>query len=160
MELSQTSIGLLLLLGIPVGILLNALYALTDLGTKKRSLGKRLLIQIKDFLFATLAGLSAILLVYYVNDGEFRYWVLFGIVIGYTLSSVTIGKCVLAARNAVLSVILRFITTPLLFLWRITLARPCAKARQARLEKATERQAQKTMQLASNGFENDSEAKE
>ena len=73
MELSQTALAMLLLGGFPFGLALNLVYALTDFGALPESIVKKLLCNAKDFVFALMAGLLAIILVYYVNDGEFRY---------------------------------------------------------------------------------------
>ena len=79
MELSQTSLAMLLLSGIPLGAALRIIYVLTDFSGLSYLLFKRILHQVKDFIFAFFAGIVAVLLVYFINAGQSRYLVLLGL---------------------------------------------------------------------------------
>ena len=160
MELSQSSLAFLLLLGLPAGMLLRILYALTDSDPASVGILGKILRHVKDFVFVFFAGLLAILLIYYMNDGEFRYLILLGLIGGYLLISVTVAKAIVKIRNKLLKIIFGMITTPIAFLWSVTLAKPYARACHASLRKATKKQIKNRMHLASNGFEKNSEAKE
>ncbi len=150
MELSQTALAMLLLTGFPAGVMLNLAYALTDIGAWRKSFGKKLMCNLKDFAFMLIAGLTAVLLVYYVNNGEFRYLVLLGMIGGYAASHVTLGKLVIRIRNTAA----RALSVPLAWLWRVTLGRLYEKRRTTALFKGTQTRMEALMQLASNGFEN------
>ena len=151
MELSQTALAMLLLGGIPAGVVLNLAYALTDIGAMEDGLGKELLHNIKDFIFILIAGLVAVLMVYYVNDGEFRYLVIVGMVCGFAMSHFMFAKLIIKIRNA----IARIAVVPLTWVWRLTLGRLCAKVRNTALKKSTSTKAEQLLMLASNGFENE-----
>ena len=62
MELSQTALAMLFLVGFPAGTLLHVVYALTDTGVGNAHLGRLLMRQVKDFAFMIAAGLVAVLL--------------------------------------------------------------------------------------------------
>ena len=150
MELSQTALAMLFLVGFPAGTLLHVVYALTDTGVGNAHLGRLLMRQVKDFAFMIAAGLVAVLLVYYVNNGEFRYLVLAGMIGGYAVSYVTLGKLVVHVRN----IAVHALSVPLLWLWRFTLGRLFSKLRVSARFKATQTRIDVLQQLASNGFEN------
>ncbi len=150
MELSQTSLAVLLLGGLPVGVALSFAYALTDVAALPQSFIKALLVNAKDFIFLLAAGLAAVLTVYYVNQGEFRYLVLVGMIGGFAISHVTLGKLIVHARDAMI----RFLTVPIIRAWEATLGRLAAKARARKQIKITQERVEELMQFASNGFEN------
>ncbi len=151
MELSQTALAMLLLGGIPAGVVLNFAYALTDIGAMAEGFVKKLIRNVKDFIFLLIAGLVSVLTVYYVNDGEFRYLVIVGMLCGFALSHLMLAKSIVKIRNA----IARIAVVPLAWVWRITFGRLCARARSAALERSTHAKAEQLLMLASNGFENE-----
>ena len=55
MELSQTALAMLLLGGIPAGVVLNFAYALTDIGAMAESFVKKLIRNVKDFIFLLIS---------------------------------------------------------------------------------------------------------
>lgn len=150
MEFSQTSLAMLLLGGIPTGVVLNVAYALTDISVIHDGFVKKLLCNVKDFVFMLLAGIAALLTVYFINNGEFRYMVLVGMIGGFAASHVTLGKLVIRARDA----LIRIMTVPLTWIWANTLGKLFAKARAGARVKQTQIRTEQLMQLASNGFEN------
>ena len=156
MELSQTAIGTLFLIGFPVGVIFNIFYAFSDIKQISGFWIFRVLIHFKDFIFVIIAGLAAVILVFYVNNGEFRGLIFIGIISGYLLSAVSIAKLIIHIRNSIINIIL----FPIGYLWEITLAGPLARHRQVSILKSTQLRFKTMMQLASNGFENITEAKE
>ena len=150
MELSQTALAMLLVGGFPAGVAINLVYALTDIGVLPNSFAKKLLINVKDFVFSLIAGIVAILLLYYLNNGEIRYLALVGMIGGFAVSHWTLGKLVIYVRNAAAHVIV----IPLAWIWSKTFGRMCEKARKTSQNKNTEKRADAILQLASNGFEN------
>jgi hypothetical protein len=150
MELSQTALAMLFLVGFPAGTLLHVAYALTDMGVGNAHLGRLLMRHVKDFAFMIAAGVVAVLLVYYVNNGEFRYLVLAGMIGGYAVSYVTLGKLVVHVRN----IAVHALSVPLLWVWSITLGRLLSKLRVSARCKATQTRIDVLQQLALNGFEN------
>ena len=150
MELSQASLAMLLLAGMPVGVILHFIYALSDINIMSEGLLKKLFGNLKDFFFTTIVGIAAILMVYFVNNGEFRYMILVGIVSGYVVSHLVFHKAIVASRNA----IIRLITTPLVWFFTNTFGKVFEKARAKERKKQTILRIEQLMQLASNGFEN------
>lgn len=150
MELSQASLAMLLLAGMPVGVILHFIYALSDINFMSEGLLKKLFGNLKDFFFTTIVGIAAILMVYFVNNGEFRYMILVGIVSGYVVSHLVFHKAIVASRNA----IIRLITTPLVWVFTNTFGKVFEKARAKERKKQTILRIEQLMQLASNGFEN------
>ena len=150
MELSQTSLAMLLLGGVPVGVALNLAYALTDIQTIPIGFLKKLVCNVKDFLFMLIAGLAAILVVYFVNNGEFRYMVLVGMVGGFAVSRLTLQRVVIRVRDA----LLRAISVPLTWIWTNTFGKLLSKARDRACTNQTQARTEQLTQLASNGFEN------
>lgn len=150
MELSQTSLAILLLVGVPAGAVLNLAYALTDIRAIPDGFLKKLLCNVKDFVFMLIAGLMAVLIVYFVNQGEFRYMVLVGMMCGFAVSHFAFEKVIVRARDA----LMRAIAVPLSWIWRITLGKLLAKSRGRARIKQTQTRMQQLTQIASNGFEN------
>lgn len=148
MELSQTSLAMLLLSGIPLGAALSIIYVLTDFSGLSYLLFKRILQQVKDFIFAFFAGIVAVLLVYFINAGQSRYLVLLGLVMGFVLTYRAFSKPLLRTRNA----LLRVLVAPISLICSFTLGRLIAKVRMAKLIKMTEKKGRIAQQLASNGF--------
>lgn len=148
MELSQSALAMLLLVGLPVGAAISLAYALTCPSGQSNSLATRVFIHVKDFVFVVLAGLLAVLLVYYVNHGEFRYPVLFGMLGGYVLTHAMLARLVCRVRDAVL----RVLAAPIVWIWSFTLGRLFARVRMAGQIKLTEKKACELEMLASNGF--------
>ena len=148
MELSQTSLAMLLLSGIPLGAALSIIYVLTDFSGLSYLLFKRILQQVKDFIFAFFAGIVAVLLVYFINAGQSRYLVLLGLVMGFVLTYRAFSKPLLRTRNA----LLRVLVAPISLIWSFTLGRLIAKVRMAKQIKMTEKKGRIAQQLASNGF--------
>ena len=141
---------MLFLGGVPVGAVLHLIYALTDLGALPEGLCKRLIGNAKDFVFMLVAGLAAVITVYYVNKGEFRYLVVIGILVGYVLSHAVLGKLVISARNT----LVRLLSVPVVWIWSMTVGRLAGRIRTRVQHKGTKNRAQILMLLASNGFEN------
>ncbi len=150
MEVSQNALAMMLIAGFPVGVMLNLAYSLTDIGVRNRSFAKQLICNLKDFAFMLIAGFMAVLLVYYVNDGEFRYLVVMGLIGGYVASHAALGRLVIRIRNKVA----RAMSVPFMRLWRVTFGRLYEKRRTTALFKGTQSRAEQLMLLASNGFEN------
>ena len=148
MELSQTALGMLLLGGFLIGAAFSILYVICDVSWLPENCCKQALIQIKDLVFVLFAGIVSILYVYYVNDGEFRYLVLFGMVGGYILTQALLARSVLHVRNAVL----RVLCAPLEIIWSLTFGRLCARVRMTMQIKSTEHKGRELELLASNGF--------
>ena len=146
MELSQTSLAMLLICGIPVGAALNLAYALTDIEMLPCGFVKTILRNVKDFFFAVVAGVIVIFVVYFVNHGEFRYMVLAGVIGGFVASHVTLRKLLIRLREMLISPIARC--------WEITLGKRFAKARLKAIDKKTQARSEQLIWLASNGFEN------
>ncbi len=159
MELSQTALSVLLLCGFPLGVLSNVAYRMTDLGLQKDRVLHHILINVKDFIFLILAAITTVLLIYYVNDGVYRYHSIAGILAGYVISDLAIGRIVIRIRNTVIAAIFHILSVPFTWIWRKTFGILLAKADNKALIKNTDANINIMMQLASNGFENCTEAK-
>ena len=133
-----------------MGVALQFAYALTDVDAMSEGFVKKLLGNLKDFAFAMIAGLAAILTLYFVNDGEFRYLILVGIIGGFIVSRLAFGKLIVRIRDA----LARLIAVPIRWIWAYTFGRLLAKARVKARKKQTQTRMELLMQLASNGFEN------
>ena len=160
MELSQSALALLALSAFPCGILLNVLYRLTDPTDSPQSIIGRLLIHIKDFVFMIAAGVLTVIISYYVNQGDYRYLAPVGTLIGYVLSDLLLRKSIQRIRDWILSFVGRMISVPFHWIWKNTLGHATDKMRVAEQQKSTKKRIEYLMQSASNGFENNTEAKE
>ena len=156
MELSQFQLANLLIGGIPVGIVLNSLYALTDIGFLRNGIVKMLLQSIKDFTLMLAAGLTAVIFVYYINGGEVRCLVVIGVAAGYILSHFTLEKLILRVR----SIVLRALFVPITWIWSATFGILFSRVRQNAMVEGTEQRAQLLMLYASYGFENERRVKD
>lgn len=156
MELSQFQLANLLIGGIPVGIVLNSLYALTDIGFLRNGIVKMLLQSIKDFTLMLAAGLTAVIFVYYINGGEVRCLVVIGVAAGYILSHFILEKLILRVR----SIVLRALFVPITWIWSATFGVLLARIRRSAQEKDTEQRSQLLMLYASYGFENERRVKD
>lgn len=99
MEISQELLGLLFSLSVATGVgagivwsLLRLLRGLCGTGGRGwRSLPVRVLLTGADILFGVLSGISVILLLYYVNDGQFRLLAVLGVGCGFFAWYHTLG---------------------------------------------------------------------
>ena len=148
MELSQSALAMLLLGGVPAGAAISLIYALTDFSHVDDSIWKRLWTHVKDFFFLVFAGLMAVLLVYYINQGEFRYLAFPGMLGGFLLTQITLARPVCRVRNAVLHVL----SVPIIWLWSTSFGRLCARIRMNHQVKLTNKKGRMLEMLASNGF--------
>ena len=159
MELSQTALSVLILCGVPLGIIINVAYRLTDLGPQKNRIILHILTNVKDFAFLILAAVVTVLLVYYVNDGVYRFQSIAGILTGYMISDLLLGKLIVKIRNTVIEAVLQILGVPFVWIWSKTFGLLLAKTDHAFLIRKTDVSINTMMQLASNGFENYTEAK-
>lgn len=158
MELSQTALAVMFVCAAPIGFVLGILYRLTDLDASRMGRATVLVLQnIKDFLFWIVAAVLTVLLVYYANDGQFRYLAPAGALLGFWVSSKLLAAPILAARRmalSVLGVVLGFAFRPLGWVWRITLGKMLARSKMKAAQKQTQRRAEWWAEQASVGFEN------
>ena len=159
MELSQTALATLILGGLPTGILLNVAYRFLHIDTNKSGIWL-VLGNIRDFLFMILVSIITVLLVYYVNEGDYRYQVIVGIACGFGLSELVLGKLIVRVRDTVFRLLINMLALPVLFLKSKTIDPLLVKVYAQQLNRYTELRAKYLMQSASNGFENFTEAKE
>ncbi|MBQ7379073.1 MAG: spore cortex biosynthesis protein YabQ [Clostridia bacterium] len=118
-----------------------------------------ILVNIKDFVFLILTAIVTVLLVYYVNDGVYRYQSIAGVLAGYFVCDLVFGKLIVKARNSVLGTVFGALSFPLMWIWHRTFGALLVKADRAALIRNTEYNNEYLMLLASNGFENNTEAK-
>lgn len=163
MELSQTALAVMLVYAVPIGVVLNVAYRLTDLGKARSRHAIIMVLQnVKDFLFMITAALMVVLLVYYANDGQFRYVALVGVPVGYWLSERLIAKPLLLVRHVLWRLICRimaYLSRPLAWMIGKTLGKSMARAQSRAMIRKTEQRASWWTAQASYGFENNTEAK-
>lgn len=168
MELSQTALAVMLICAAPIGILLSILYRLTDLDRPSRGNAIIVVLQnLKDFLFMVAAAVLTVLLVYYANDGQFRYLAPVGVLLGYYLTDKLLSGIILKMRRGVCRVLLAIgkrtigvILSPLRLVWRATLGKRMEQAHSRAIVLRTEKRASWWTVQASYGFEKSTEAKE
>lgn len=158
MELSQTALAILLTVSIPLGVFLNIAYRLTDWGQKPYSALQIVFINVKDFLFIIIACIAMVLLVYYINDGDYRFQSLIGTLIGFFVSEMLIGKRIVQVRNVILHAFWGIISIPILWIGRKTFGRIGTQISNRALLSKTINRTNFMEMLASNGFENNTEA--
>lgn len=159
MELSQSSLAMLMIGAVPIGAFLSLAYRLADPIAAKQSVIQKIYVNCKDFVFMILAGIVTVILVYYVNDGDYRYLAPIGALIGFLLGDLAFKALVAKIKRWLLGVLSYMITAPTKWIYRKTLEPIYAKAYAKSLIKRTEHRIEYMMQLASNGFENYTEAK-
>ncbi len=159
MELSQTSLAMLMFGAMPIGVMLSIVYRLADPITTQRSVFKKIYGNCKDFIFMILAGIMTVILVYYVNDGDYRYLAPLGAVTGFFVSDLLLGKLLVRIRDFVLFTAWRILSVPIRWLWHLTIGPMIAKASLSKMIKSTDDRIEAMMLEASNGFENITEAK-
>ncbi len=106
-----------------------------------------------------LAGVVTVILVYYVNDGDYRYLAPIGALIGFMLGDLACKALIAKIKKWLLGVFAYMITVPAKWIYQKTLGPIYAKAYAKSLIKRTENRIEYMRQLASNGFENNTEAK-
>ena len=159
MELSQTSLAAMMLAAIPIGVFLNVVYLLTGTRTNNDSTIKKMLLHIKDFLFLIIAALITVILVYYLNDGDYRYLAPVGVLLGYLMNDFLLRRWIIGVRDYVLRVFGKIILVPCKWIWRTTLTPILKKSEEKRMVTQTNHRIKELMYDASNGFENNTEAK-
>lgn len=65
-----------------------------DIGPIKDSIPGLIIIFIKDILFFSVAGAVVAVLIYWTNDGQFRFLALAGLLIGFLCCYKTLGKLI------------------------------------------------------------------
>lgn len=166
MELSQTALAVMLFCAAPLGILLNVVYRLTEPRCARRAKSHKAVIvvlqNLKDFIFLIAAAVLVVLLVYYANDGQFRYLALAGALAGYWFSDRLLAKPILVCRDALCRLVvkvMRVLLVPVVALWRITVGKGVDRAQNKAIIQKTDQRASWWTVQASSGFE-DTEAKE
>lgn len=134
MEISQKLLCFLFLASFAVGVAWGVLYDLFCLsrmllgfpsgkllplvGYDKRTRIKRIfgfcLLFIEDFLFVLLGCIGLILLLYFINDGQFRFLAPLGLGCGFFVYHVTVGRLFMRVS----AVLVRLIHRALGLLWR------------------------------------------
>ncbi|MBQ9780608.1 MAG: hypothetical protein IJW00_06655 [Clostridia bacterium] len=138
MEISQKLLCFLFLASFAAGAALGLVYELLRLSRlllsfpggsfpkgERKSGGARLkriagvcLLCAEDLCFALLCGTILLLLLYFINDGQFRFISPLGMACGYFVFYVTLGSLLRKLSGAVVSVLHRMITGLLSLLWR------------------------------------------
>lgn len=109
-----------------------------------------------------VAAVTVVLLVYYANDGQFRYVALVGVPVGYWLSERLIARPLLFVRGALWRLICRVaacLSRPLAWIFAKTLGKSIGRAQTRAMIQKTEKRASWWTAQASYGFENNTEAK-
>lgn len=193
MEISQKLLCFLFLVSFACGVALGGVYDLLylsrlliglprrpspteeDRPPKKRArpttVCGQILLFAEDLFFALLCGVCLLLILYFINDGVFRFWAPLGMACGFFVYRVTLGRLVTALAQVLVTLLrrcIRFLVTCLLFpfswLRRFLLRRvltPIGTAFRAyrlrrRLE-ATEKQIKTFRDQASRGFDHRAE---
>lgn len=163
MELSQTALAVMLVYAVPIGVILNVAYRLTELDQARPRHAVIMVLQnVKDFLFMIVAAVLVVLLVYYVNDGQLRYVALAGVPIGFGLSERILARPLRIAARSVRRLACRLIgllSRPAVWLCFQTLGKGAQRVQSRAMVQKTEKRASWWTAQAACGFENDTEAK-
>ena len=168
MEISQTALAVMLASAVPIGIVLSIAYRVTDFGWQSRKNAIIVVLQnIKDFLFMAVAAVMIVILVYYQNQGQFRYLAPVGVLGGYWLTDKLLSRTILKMRGWIWRTVCAVVTwsfgilfAPVMAIWRATLGKRVEQASHRAIIKRTENRASWWTAQASFGFENVTEAKE
>lgn len=160
MELSQASLAMLALGAFPLGVLINLAYRIGAPSVPMKSVWIRLYANLRDFVFMIIAGVLTVILVYYVNDGEYRYLAPLGAICGFLLGDLILREPIKKARAWLIHVLGRILAVPVTWILRKTYFPLRVKISGDSQKRYTEKRKVLMMQLASNGFENNTEAKE
>lgn len=132
MEISQKLLCFLFLSSFAVGIVLGVLYDLLSvsrmlfrLAPVKRgeSMGKAgricgaVLLFVEDLCFALVIGISLLLLLYFINDGVFRWIAPAGLGCGFFVYRVTLGRLMAGLSEALVLLLHRLLRRVLCLLW-------------------------------------------
>lgn len=174
LTVSQRLLGLMFVYAAIAGFFLGAVYDLLRIsrllcgmdGAKKAMWPQRILLFAEDFLFAVVASLTLILLLYYTNDGQLRVLAAVGMGSGFFVYYHTVGRLVMRVSAFIVRALRRLIrlTVKLILwpfrqlgrligllavaLWRVT----GGKAMEKRREKQTEAAVKQLIERASHGF--------
>lgn len=109
-----------------------------------------------------VAAMMVVLLVYYANDGQFRYVALVGVPVGYWLSERLIARPLLFVKRTLWRLVCRIVvclSRPLAWAFDKTLGKSVERAQSRAMVRKTEKRASWWTEQASYGFENNAEAK-
>jgi len=70
---------------------------------------RNLLIFVGDILFGVVCGIALVLLLYYANDGQFRFLAVFGMVCGFFVYYHTLGRLVMLFSEAIVLAVRRLV---------------------------------------------------
>lgn len=160
MELSQASLAMLALGAFPLGVLISVAYRIGAPSALTKSVWIRTYANLRDFVFMIIAGVLTVILVYYVNDGEYRYLAPLGAIGGFLLGDMLLREPIIKARAWLIRGLVRILSVPIAWVLQKTYFPFRVRISENTKRRYTEKRIELMMQLASNGFENNTEAKE
>ena len=116
MEISLTEHSIVFIFSCVVGGLLGAFYDVFRI-IRIAFNSKWLSVFFQDFIFCIFSAFSIILLVFYTNSGQIRWFSLFGCFTCFVLYHLTIGRFIMFASKKIID----FIKKVLKFLYKITI---------------------------------------
>ena len=129
LEISQKLLCFLFLASFAAGIALGGIYDLLTLSRlflglspkrntrvdvlrpqgKFRTALTPILLFLEDLCFILLCGISLLLLLYFVNDGVFRFWAPLGMGCGFFVYRMTLGRLITRISEALVKLLHRFL---------------------------------------------------
>lgn len=114
--------------------------------SERRRKAEALLLAVQDIVFCICVGAMVAVLLFYRNEGEFRGFVLVGVVLGFTAYYFTVGKLIVwgseyvifALRTALLYAVY-YLTLPFVALARLLFSRLAALFRRIRADRQERR---------------------
>ncbi len=102
-ELSQSSLGVMLLLSVGLGFVSALLY--DALRIRRKAINIPILPHFEDFLFMTAFGAALAIIFFLQNSGRFRAFAPMGALGGFYIYRKTLGRLVMAASDRIINFI-------------------------------------------------------
>lgn len=112
MEISQALYGFIFIYSIIIGVILGVVYDVfriqritMESDNKYITVIRDIIIFVEDIIFAVISAVFIVVMIFHVNDGQIRWFVLFGTGVGFIIYYNTIGRIVILCSEKIIAFI-------------------------------------------------------
>lgn len=170
MEISQALYGAIFIYSIVIGIILGVVYDVfriqritMESDNKYFTVIRDIIIFIEDIIFAIISAIFIAIMIFYVNNGQIRWFALFGTSIGFIIYYNTIGRIVILCSEKIIAfirycirmiknLVCRFLIKPVIKFVRFVIILSYVRYMKIKNKRYTATYTARTLRKASEGF--------